>query len=648
MAWTPEQVKRLTGDVPRAPGVYLMRDGAGKVVYIGKAVDLQARVSQYFHKAGDPRPFVALLSGILERIDTVVTTTEKEALILENELIKKHRPPFNVLLKDDKTYLYLRIDPGEDFPRLELVRRRRSDGAHYFGPYASATSVRGTHALVNRHFGLRTCSDQQFRTRTRPCIECQMQRCLGPCVGSVPAQEYRGRVDAVVLFLRGRYDEVRRRLAERMAAASEAENFEEAARLRDQVRAIQTALTRQAVVLPTVQDADMVGVARSGESVAFAILRFEGGVLTERVPVIIDGVVAPLEEIADSVLLQYYGRAPVPEAVMVPAEGFEGLAALGEVLATRSGHPVKVKTAVKGPLGDAVRMASRNAEQLLVEHLARSEVRDRASGRLAELLRMERPPRRIEGFDLSTFQAGEPVGSMVVFVDGRAEKRAWRTFAVRLEEGPGDVGFLREVLKRRFTRALDEGQELPDLVMLDGGEAQLRAAMDVMAGLGVDVPLVGLAKSRVVGKGHGPATHSPERLYVPTRPDGAPFEGGGEGEGEAEGVREPTGGEARRIGAAGDVELIVPQQNDPGLHLLMRVRDEAHRFAVTFHRKRRGKKERGSVLDDIPGLGKTRRTALLRHFGSVAALRAADLPTLKAVPGLPGNVAEKIFDKIHG
>jgi excinuclease ABC subunit C len=237
---------------------------------------------------------------------------------------------------------------------------------------------------------------------------------------------------------------------------------------------------------------------------------------------------------------------------------------------------------------------------------------------------------------------------MVVFVDGRAEKRAWRTFAVRLEEGPGDVGFLREVLKRRFTRALDEGQELPDLVMLDGGEAQLRAAMDVMAGLGVDVPLVGLAKSRVVGKGHGPATHSPERLYVPTRPDGAPFEGGGEGEGEAEGVREPTGGEARRIGAAGDVELIVPQQNDPGLHLLMRVRDEAHRFAVTFHRKRRGKKERGSVLDDIPGLGKTRRTALLRHFGSVAALRAADLPTLKAVPGLPGNVAEKIFDKIHG
>jgi len=433
-------------------------------------------------------------------------------------------------------------------------------------------------------------------------------------------------VDAVVLFLRGRFEEVRRRIAERMAEASEAENFEEAARLRDQGKAIETALTRQSVVLPTVRDTDAVGVARSGDCVAFAVLRFEGGVLGERVPVILDGVVAPLEEIADSVLLQYYARAPVPQSILLPAEGFEGTAALAEVLATRSGHPVKVKAASKGPGGDAVRMASRNASQLLAEHLAKGEVRDRAAARLGEILGMKRPPRRIEGFDLSTFQADEPVGSMVVFADGRPEKRAWRTFAVRLEEGPGDTGFLREVLKRRFTRALDEGQELPDLVMLDGGEAQLRTAMDVMAGLGIDLPLVGLAKSRVIGKGHGPATHSPERLYVPAR-------GGGVRDGGAEGD---------------DVELIVPAQNDPGLHLLMRVRDEAHRFAVTFHRRRRGKKERGSVLDGIPGLGKTRRTGLLRHFGSVAAIRAADLPTLKAVPGLPGNVADAIFERMHG
>ncbi len=628
MAWTIEQVRRLTLDIPHAPGVYLMRDGTGKVVYVGKAVDLQARVSQYFHKAGDPRPFVALLSGILERIDTVVTSNEKEALILENELIKKHRPPFNVLLRDDKTYLYLRIDTSDDFPRLELVRRRKSDKALYFGPFASASSVRSTHAMVNRHFGLRTCPDTQFRNRSRPCLECQMGRCLGPCAGGATAEQYRQRVDAVVMFLKGRYEDVRRRLGERMLEAAEAENFEEAARLRDQAKAIQTALVRQAVVLSSTNDTDVIGVARSGDCVTFAVLRFEGGVLTERVPLAMDGVVAPLEEVADSVLLQYYGRAPVPAEVLVPADGFEGLTALAEVLSIRSGHQVKVRTASKGPLGDAVRIAQLNAQQLLVEHLAKGEVRGRSAVRLAELLGLGRPPERIEGYDLSTFQADEPVGSMVVFVDGRAEKRAWRTFAVRLEEGPGDVGFLREVLKRRFTRALEEGQQMPDLIMLDGGEAQLRAAMDVMNALHIDIPMVGLAKSRVIGKGHGPATHSPERLVIQAR---------------GTGVREGAAAFGRI-----EVETIVPPQNDPGLHLLMRVRDEAHRFAVTFHRRRRGRKERGSVLDDIPGLGRIRRTALLRHFGSVAALRAADLVMLKAVPGMPGPVAEAVFSKIHG
>ena len=500
MAWTSEQVRRLTGDIPHAPGVYLMRDAEGGIVYIGKALDLHARVSQYFHKAGDPRPFVAMLSGILQRIDTVVTTNEKEALILENELIKKHRPPFNIVLKDDKTYLYLRIDPRQDFPRLELVRRRRADGATYFGPYSSAASVRGTHALVNRHFGLRTCGDTQFANRVRPCLEFQMHRCLGPCVGQVSREEYRRRLEAVVLFLRGRYEDVRRELDLRMEQAAEAENFEEAARIRDQARAIETALTRQAVVLPTAHDTDVVGVAREGDCLALAVLRFEGGVLAERVPVVIDGVVAPTEEVADSVLLQYYGRAPVPRQVLVPPGGVEGAEALAEVLASRSGHAVKVRAPARGQAGDAVRMAGKNALQLLAQHQARGEVRGRASARLAELLGMARPPRRIEGFDLSTFQADEPVGSMVVFVDGQPEKRAWRTFAVRLEEGPGDVGFLREVLKRRFGRALAERQPLPDLVMLDGGEAQLRTAMDVMAGLGLDVPLVGLAKSRVIGQ----------------------------------------------------------------------------------------------------------------------------------------------------
>lgn len=642
MGWTQEQVDRLMSGIPESPGVYLMRDHAGQVVYVGKAIHLRNRVGQYLGRSSDPRPFVALLSGILERIDTVVTRNEKEALILENELIKKHQPPFNILLRDDKSYLYLRIDPSEAYPRLELARRRKPDGALYFGPYHSAQSIRGTHALVNRWFGLRTCSDQEFRNRTRPCLECQMMRCLGPCVARVAAEEYAARVDAAVLFLRGRHDEVRKRLQERMAQAAESENFEEAARLRDQLKAVEAALTRQGVVLPRMRDTDAVGWAREGDVAAFAVLRFEGGVLTERVPYVLDDVVAPQEEVAESFLVQYYSRAPVPVAVLLGPDMVETTEALEEVLAGKAARTVHVRHAVRGPDGDAVRIAMENAAQILKEALATQTARDRALSRLAELAGAPRPPRRIEGFDMSTFQAAEPVGSMVVFVDGRPEKRSYRTYAVRLEEGPGDVGFMKEVLKRRFSKVTDEDR--PDLVMLDGGEAQLAVAREVWRELGLSIPLVALAKSRVAGKGFGAAEHTPERLFVPA--------GAGPADAAAAGVREETGsleGTPDRPGKRwSDARLIVPPQNDPGLHLLMRVRDEAHRFAVTFHRKRRAKRETASVLDGIPGLGKTRRTALLRHFGSVSAIRSATLGELKAAPGLPAAVAEAILDKLHG
>ena len=638
MAWEAEEVARLTRNLPHDPGVYIMRDAEARVLYVGKAIDLAARVGQYFHRSGDPRPFVKMLHGLLERVDAVVTSNEKEALILENELIKRHRPPFNILLRDDKTYLYLRIDPSASFPRLELVRRRRPDGALYFGPHHSAASVRGTHSLVNRWFGLCTCSESQFRNRTRPCLEHQMGRCLGPCVGEGTRDEYLGRVEAAVLFLRGRHDDVRRRLGERMAAAAEAERYEEAARLRDQIRAVESALTRQAVVLPTTRDTDAIGFARDGDVAVFAVLRFEGGVLVERVPYVLDDVVAPEEEIFESFVVQYYGRAPVPAEVLLPAGLVESPGALEEVLGAKratveeSGRgPAKVKvlTPVRGPAGDAVKMATQNALLLLRESLASTQARDRAAARVAEMLGLAKPPRRIEGFDMSTMQQSEPVGSQVVFTDGRPEKRAYRTYAVRLEEGPGDVGFMREVLKRRFAK-LAEG-EAPDLVLLDGGEAQLRTAAAVLDELGLDLPLVGLAKSRVVGKGgRGPALHSPERLWVLDR----------DATMDAAGVRDAGAGPATR--------LIVPPQNDPGLHLLMRVRDEAHRFAIGFHRKRRAKREGASVLDGIAGLGKGRRTALLRRFGSVTAIRAATRDEIAATPGIPAPVADAVFDKLHG
>lgn len=627
MAWDPADIQRLLEPIPSAPGVYLMRDRRGAVLYVGKAVNLKARVRQYFQPTGDPRPFVSRLSEVLDRIETVVTRNETEALILENEWIKRHRPPFNVLLRDDKTYLYLRLGgDGEAFPRLTLVRRRKDDGARYFGPYASAASVRRTHALVNRHFGLRTCDDGEFRNRSRPCLEHQMGRCPAPCVGAVTPEAYRERVDQAALFLRGHVDEVQQRLQQAMQRASEAENFEEAARLRDRIRAIQAAMARQAVVLPSRVDEDLVGVAREGEAVSLTILRFEAGVLVDRVPLVVDQVQAPLEDLADSILLQYYGRAPVPDLLRLPPDLRVSAEALGEVLQTRSGRRLQVRIGGRGPEGQALEMARQNARQLLEEHLAREEVRNRAARRIQELLGLPHPPRRIEGLDLSTFQGGEPVGSLVAFVDGRPDRRSRRTFAVRGEAGPGDVGFLREVLARRVRRNREEGVPWPDLLLIDGGEAQVRAALEVLAREDVHVAIAGLAKARVTDRGFGPAAHSAERLVFP------------------EGGARP----AAVLAEAPTLTTVAPPQNDPGLHLLMRVRDEAHRVAVSFHRQRRARRERASVLDDLPGLGKARRTAVLRHFGSVARLRAASLEEIREVPGLPAPVAEALHERLHG
>jgi excinuclease ABC subunit C len=627
-SWSPDRVRALLAPIPATPGVYLMRDAQGAVLYVGKARILSERVPSYF--AGhDPRPFVALLSRVLDRIDTVSTRTEKEALILENELIKRHKPPFNILLKDDKNYLYLRLDPGIPFPRLELVRRRRDDGALYFGPHHTASSIRGTHALVNRHFGLRTCRDTEFRNRARPCLEHQMRRCLGPCVGGGAAEAYRERVQDAVLFLRGRYDDVRRQLRDRMASAADAENYEEAGRIRDQLKAIDASLSRQAVVLPTLHDTDAVGFSREGDCVAFAVLRFEAGVLSERIPYVLEGVVAPDEDLAESFLVQYYGRAPVPAELLLPPILPEGGEALAQVLEARAGHVVGVRTSPRGPAGDAVKMANANAETLLKEAVASGRTRDRASGRLAELLGLPRAPRRIEGWDMSQFQASEPVGARVVFTDGRPDRQAYRTYAVRAPEGAGDPGMMAEVLQRRFAKS-DDGA-LPDLLLLDGGEAQLGAALAVLASLDLDrIPVVAIAKSRVIGKSTTRAEHSPERLYLPVSlpgPDPVP------------GVREAVSGSG--------IRLVIPPQNDPGLHLLVRVRDEVHRFVVAFHRKRRAKRESASVLDRIPGLGKKRRVILLRRFGSVAGLRQASLDELRAVTGIPAPVAEAVFETLH-
>ncbi len=615
MSWNVEDSRRLLANIPDAPGVYLMRDREGSIVYIGKALSLSSRVAQYFHKSGDTRPFVALLSGLLDRIDTVVTSNEKEALLLESELIKRHKPPFNILLRDDKAYLYLRIDPREPYPRLDLVRRRKPDGALYFGPHHNASSIRGTHALVNRHFGLRTCRDNVFRNRSRPCLEHQMGRCLGPCAIADTEEEYARRVAMAVMFLKGRRDVVKRRLEALMQAAATAENFEEAARIRDQLRALEASLTRQAVVLPRMKDTDAVGIMREGELISIAVLRFEAGALVERIPYRIDQQPAPIEDLIESFLLQFYGRSPIPAVLLLPRQLPPDPRALSQVLGGMCRHAVQVRQPTRGPEASAVKMAMQNAELLLREALATDEAHEQVLARLASLLGIPVPRGRIEAYDMSTFQADATVGAMVVFVRGRPEKRSYRTFAVRGTEGPGDVGMMREVLQRRFAHAPDE-MPLPDLVLLDGGEAQLAVAIAALGDAGLSrIPLVALAKSRVTDDAKAQAAiHSPERLVVPG-PDGP--------------------------------RHIVPPQHDDGLRFLMRMRDEVHRFAITFHRKRRARKESGSLLDGLPGLGRKRRTALLRHFGSLAAVRAATLEELRQAAGMTAPVAEAVYARLH-
>lgn len=628
----------------------MMRDRAGRVVYIGKAGNLHSRVSQYFRESGDSRPFVAILSDVLARLETVVTSTEKEALILENELIKKHRPPFNVLLKDDKAYLYLRLDPGAPFPRLELSRRRRDDGALYFGPSHSAQAIRQTHLMVTRHFGLRTCADSQFSSRRRPCIEWQMKRCAGPCCNMVTRDGYRERVDAAILFLKGRYQEVVRALTARMKAAALAENFEEAARLRDQIRAVEDSLSRQSVVLPGTTDVDAVGIAAAGDMAVVMVLRFESGVLRDQAPLVLDNVVAPVAELLESVLLQFYSRTPVPAEILVPdligvGNGVDpAFDALESILTTRAGRRVSIRTPKRGRSADALKMAADNAAETLRAAVDGAGSRRRALESIAATLGLNRPPVRIEGFDMSQFQSAEPVGSMVVMTDGRLDRKCYRTFSVKWESSRGDTGFMTEVLSRRLA-GIDrdtDGQDcaaIPDLIMLDGGPSQLMAARAVLEHLGLHIPIVALAKSRVVAMEGSSVLHTPERLFVPTD-SRAP---------ESSGLRQDE--KAYFSSVPDDIcdqaRMIVPGQNDPGLHLLMRLRDEAHRFAISFHRKRRNRRGLGSVLDGIPGLGKKRRTALLRHFKTVAAIRHATLEELRSAPGIPSALAGIIFERMH-
>jgi excinuclease ABC subunit C len=595
-ALEPELRDKLSR-LPREPGVYLLRDRRGKVMYVGKARNLLARVRSYFSRSGDTRAFVPLLARLLDDVETVVTRSDKEALLLENSLIKLHRPRFNVMLRDDKSFLMLRIDRKHPWPRVDVVRRIKQDGARYFGPYDSATSCRQTLRFLGRHFRLRTCTDRDFATRKRPCLQYHIGRCPAPCVLDTSAEEYAAEVAAVELFLSGKRERLVEDLRDKMRAASAAQAYERAAMLRDRVGAIERALAGQRVVLHDAVDIDAFGLHREGTAVDISVLHVRDGKLLGHRLHHFAHQEFPDDEIVGSFVAQFYDRGEtVPDEVLLPV-GIEGVG-IAEWLREKAGRRVDVIVPKRGSRRELLDIAARNA---FAQSQARGEEREELHAsllRVQERLRLKRPPRRIECYDISHLQGVATVGSLVTLQDGRPDKTSYRRFRLRFSAERDDFASLYEVLSRRLRRARDGEARwaLPDLLVVDGGKGQLQVARTALRDAGIAEPpdLAAIAKD-------------PDRVFLVGAKDPEPL-----------------------------------RSNSAELYVLAQARDEAHRFAIAYHRKLRRRLAFASTLDEVEGVGQERRRALLRHFGSLRRLREASVDQIAEVPGMTHAAAQAV------
>ncbi len=604
MAFNPEtDLDRITTD----PGVYIMKDREAVIFYVGKAANLRARLRQYFGASSDRRFFVGLLDRLLDDVEVIVTSNEKEALILENELIKKHQPRFNVELKDDKNFLHLRIDDRVEWPRIDVVRRPKKDSAKYFGPYHSASKIRETLKVVERHFQLRNCDDLSFKNRVRPCLQYQIKRCPGPCVMPVDRAEYQRGVQDVALFLQGKRSELVQQLQAKMLEAAEVLEFERAARYRDQMNAVSGSLEKQQIIQGNAVDQDVFGLYRQGSHVDIAALFVRQGRLQgSRSFSFADQEVPDTEVLGSFLNLYYHAGNDVPDELVLPLT-LESADALAERLGDLRGRRVEVRAPSRGPGRRLVEMAEKNAEQAFFQARRAEAMQNGALVKLKNRLRLANLPFRIECFDISIFQGAAAVASRVVFEGGVPKRADYRHYKIRDVEGTDDFGMMREVLLRRLKRGLEaergEPDALPDLLVVDGGKGQLGVATTVAADLGVEgMDIVGLAKSRVLDgerDAAGGTVRSSERVFLPGRRDPIPL-----------------------------------LSHTDELHLMTFLRDEAHRFAITFHRKVRDTSTLRTVIDDVPGIGPARRRALLRQFGSVERLAAATDAEIAAVPGI--------------
>ena len=609
--------------LPARPGVYLYRDNKGKIIYVGKALSLKSRVRSYFQPGAQQPPKTRVMLDRVADFDLIVTDSEVEALILEQNLIKEHRPRYNVMYKDDKSYPYLKVTLAENFPRVFITRRHVKDGSRYFGPYTHVGALNETMRLLKKIFPIRSCKHKDPAPRSRPCLNYHIKRCLGPCSGEVDCDTYRAMINEICLFLEGRQEDLAKSLAARMAAAAERMDFEHAASLRDQLQAVREVVERQKIITGGFEDQDVVAAAGAEDLSEACVMVFfvRGGKLIGREHFILREVEGlSRSEVTASFLKQYYNEVEfVPREVLLAAGVDDERAVIEQWLTGKKGSKVSLKVPQRGEKKKLVEMVADNArltlEQLRSEEAASREDAAGALAGLAEELGLDSPPRRMECYDISNTQGTESVASMVVFLDGKPANEQYRRFKIRTVEGPDDFASIQETLRRRFKRAAEERRllssglissreakfnALPDLVIIDGGKGQLSAARQAMRELGfASIPTFGLAKEE-------------EQLFAEWQPD-----------------------------------PIIIEKGSRALHLLQRLRDEAHRFALSYHRNIRGKASLKSLLDEVEGIGEVRRRALLKAFGSLKEIEKATPEQLAAVKGMNKKSALAIHTFFH-